>query len=546
MSHTSLSSELPTPPTKKPSNLLTLTLRPASLSWLLWHEIRLFFYEMSGQKSNAKQKRGMPVSMKIIMAFVLIFMHFLAWVILRKLPTLADQPAPAILIATGLAMFAVFSLMLSLALNRSVNALFQRGDLDLLLSSPISSKVIFRVKLAAVVFGVSATALFFLAPFAHVGLVLGQARWLGIYPTILSMAVIAASIAMLMTLGLVKILGIRRTLVVAQLLGALTGATMFLLSQLFGNSGKSFQQKILANVRPLFEDGAALGGDSVLWLPAKALFGAPIELALFTALAFAAFYATSKFTHQFFVRGVQQSSGMAKSQALASAKIANTSVTNQTAKAKNHLFAQGLARNVLLKEWRLIRRDPQLISHVLLQLLYLCPAMFLIFNGKAMLPGMAAGMIILSSSLVGSLIWIIVMAEDAADLIHSAPVKQKQIQSIKLIAAILPVLLLILPVLLWVMLSAPGLALLTLFSAIASMLCVSLINLWLNKPQPRAQFNRRANGNFAAGLLEQVNHFSWAGFVYVTSVFGWWGVIPFTIAISSLLLAWCFRDHSKY
>ena len=75
MSHTSLSSELPTPPIKKPSNLLTLTLRPASLSWLLWHEIRLFFYEMSGQKSNAKQKRGMPMSMKIIIAFVLIFMH---------------------------------------------------------------------------------------------------------------------------------------------------------------------------------------------------------------------------------------------------------------------------------------------------------------------------------------------------------------------------------------------------------------------------------------------------------------------------------------
>jgi ABC-2 type transport system permease protein len=374
---------------------------------------------------------------------------------------------------------------------------------------------------------------------------LGQARWLGIYPTILSMAVIAASIAMLMTLGLVKILGIRRTLVVAQILGALTGATMFLLSQLFGNSGKSFQQKFLANVRPIFEDGAALGGDSVLWLPAKALFGAPVELALFTALAFAAFYATSKFTHQFFVSGVQQSSGMAKSQALASTKIANTSLASQPSKAKNHLFAQGLARNVLLKEWRLIRRDPQLISHVLLQLLYLVPAMFLIFNGNAMLPGMAAGMIILSSSLAGSLIWIIVMAEDAADLLHSAPVNQKQIQSIKLIAAILPVLLLILPVLLWVMLSAPGLALLTLFSAIAATLCASMITLWLNKPQPRAQFNRRANGNVAAGLLEQVNHFSWAGFVYVTAVFGWWGVIPFTIAISSLLLAWCFRDRGR-
>ena len=542
MNHASLSPELPIA-TKKRNGLLTL--RPASLSWLLWHEIRLFFYDMGGQKSNAEPKRGMPLSMRIIMGFVLILMHFLAWVMLRKLPTLSDQPAPAILMMTGMAMFAVFSLMLSLALNHSVNALFQRGDLDLLLSSPISSKVIFRVRLAAVVFGVSVTALFFLAPFAHVGLLLGQARWLGIYPTILSMAVIAASFAMLLTLGLVKVLGIRRTLVVAQILGALTGAAMFLLSQLFGNSGKDFQQKILTNLRPLFEEGAAFGGDSVLWLPAKALFGAPVELALFTALAFAAFYTTSKFTHQFFVRGVQQSAGMAKSQTLASSKIANPSIPNQVANAKRHPFAQGLTRNILLKEWRLIRRDPQLISHVLLQLLYLCPAIFLIFNGKAMLPGMAAGMIILSSSLAGSLIWIMVMAEDAADLLHSAPVNQKHVQAVKLIAAISPVLLLILPVLLWVMLSAPGLALLTLLSAIASMLCVSLINQWLNKPQPRAQFSRRANGSIAAGLLEQANHFSWASFVYVTAVFGWWGAIPLTIAISGLLLAWCFRDHSR-
>jgi len=138
-----------------------------------------------------------------------------------------------------------------------------------------------------------------------------------------------------------------------------------------------------------------------------------------------------------------------------------------------------------------------------------------------------------------------VMAEDAADLLHSAPVNQKHVQAVKVIAAISPVLLLILPVLLWVMLSAPGLALLTLLSAIASMLCVSLINQWLNKPQPRAQFSRRANGSIAAGLLEQANHFSWASFVYVTAVFGWWGAIPFTIAICSLFLAWCFRDHSR-
>ena len=48
---------------------------------------------------------------------------------------------------------------------------------------------------------------------------------------------------------------------------------------------------------------------------------------------------------------------------------------------------------------------------------------FLIFKSKALLPGVASGMVFLAASLAGSLIWIIIAAEDAPDLLQAAPVK---------------------------------------------------------------------------------------------------------------------------
>jgi hypothetical protein len=123
-------------------------------------------------------------------------------------------------------LLATFLFMLSSGLKASVEALFDRGDMDLLLSSPLPSRSIFTIKLGSIVAGVAALYLFFLAPFAHVGLVLGQFRWLALYPVLIAMAAVAASLAMLLTLASVRLLGARRTRVVAQVLGAAGGCAV--------------------------------------------------------------------------------------------------------------------------------------------------------------------------------------------------------------------------------------------------------------------------------------------------------------------------------
>jgi ABC-2 type transport system permease protein len=510
--------------------------RAGSMLWLLAHECRLFFYDMGGDKSGTKARRGMPYLGMGLILLVLIMIHYGAWMAISHLPPLGSEPPAMIVMGAGAALIVVFSLMLSLALNRSVKALFTRGDLDLLLSSPLSSHTIFSVRLAGIVFGVAILFLVLLSPFAHIGLLVGQFRWLGIYPTLISMAIIASSLAMLLTLALVRLLGVRRTLTAAQLLGALTGAGIFLISQLFGNLGEGFRDQVSAQLMPMLQKGAMLGADSWLWIPARALFGSPLALLVFTTLGVACFWLTSRYTHDFFVRGIQQAGG-GSSPSTASMARAN----KNKAAALGKRFRSGATRNIVFKEWRLIARDPQLISQVALQLLYMLPLFFVIFRGNAILPGVASGMTFLAASLAGSLIWIIISAEDAPDLLRASPVPARTVRHAKLAAAMLPVCALIVPALGYVLWRDPVLALFMLLTVTAAMGSSSLIQLWHAKPGTRDKFNKRGQAQFITGLLETASSFSWSATIFVSLKYGVWGWLPLVLALLVLGLAWLLR-----
>lgn len=506
-------------------------LRPGSAAWLLAHECRLFFYEMGDDKAGKQAKRGMPVLGMGLIAFVMAVIHFGVWSLMKHLPPLHGEPPAMIILGTGVALAVLFSLMLSLALNRSVKALFERGDLDLLLSSPLSARTIFQVRLGGIVFGVALLFLLFLTPFAHVGLWLGQPRWLGIYPALAGMASIAAALAMLATLALVRWIGVRRTRTVAQVLGALSGAAIFLISQIFGSLGQEARERAYTDLLPWVKKEAMLGSDSLIWLPVRALFGSWPDMLAFSLLALAAYWLTAHFTHDFFVRGVQQAGGAA----------AARTRTRQPGRQLPRRFRAGVWRNTLLKEWRLIARDPQLISQVLLQLLYLLPLFFVIFKGKAVLPGVAAGMTFLAASLAGSLVWIIVSAEDAPDLLRAAPVAPLQLRSAKLSAAVLPVCALLAPALFWLSLRQPWLGIAVMLSCAGAMSSAALIHLWHARPGTRSQFNKRGQNQLPAHLMELVSALSWAATVYLGLQSGWWGLAALAVVLLTLILAWALR-----
>ncbi|PWF46661.1 hypothetical protein [Massilia glaciei] len=481
-----------------------MTLAPGGALWLLWHEFRIFLYGLNATLNKGAAGRHMNKRNIAVWCVLTLLLHGIAFAMLLPLNggggrTLAPQMA---MVAT-LVLAVLFTLMLSGALKFSVEALFERGDLDLLLSSPISSRSIFTARLAAVAGGVAGLFLFFLAPFANAGLALGQFHWLAIYPSIIGMAAISASVAMLLTLALVRALGVRRTRVVAQVLGALSGTMVFLFSQLFSDAFGSATAGVMARIKPMLAPGRWLGPESWAWLPGQAVLGAPLPLLCLVMAALAMFLLTVRWTHGFFVRGLQQA-------------VSTVRASERPAGELRFHFDTSLTRIVLRKEMRLILRDPQLISQVLLQLLFILPlGGMLIVKGSSALVGMAAGLAFLCGSLAAALAWVTIAAEDAPDLLRAAPCGQGTIRRAKLAAAALPSLALMVPPLLWTGLSQPLASALMFLLAGGASLSAPLIVHWLARPAARGSFNARGKGNVLCTAFELVGNICWAALAYL-------------------------------
>jgi ABC-2 type transport system permease protein len=477
--------------------------RAGSALWLLKHEIRMFFFNAGFGSKKKVAKRGIGKVSAAVWIGVFVTIHVLAFMLLREIAGAAPEPPHALVMGlTGL-FAAAFSLMMSSGLRASVEVLFERGDLDLLLSSPLSSRGIFSVRLAGIVVGIASIYLFFLTPFANAGLVLGHYRFLGIYPVVIGAAAIAASLSMLFTLGLVRLLGVRRTRVVAQVIGALSGALFFLLSQAYGSVAGGFRQQVAHWFAPMLVPGAAFGPDSFIWLPGQAVLGTPRPLLALSMIAVAIFALTVRSTHRFFVHGVQQA-------------VSAVRVAKAPAGGPRYRFGRSLSHVVIVKEWRLIARDPQLISQVLLQLLYMLPlGVLLLTKGGDRLPGIGASLTFLCGSLTAALAWVIISAEDAPDLLRAAPCGMRTIRRAKLVAVAIPAPALMALPLLWILTRNPFAALLLCGTVVGSVTTAALITMWCGRPATRGDFKARGKGNFLCNALEVLNGFAWSGLAYL-------------------------------
>jgi ABC-2 type transport system permease protein len=517
--------------------------RPGSALWLLKHELRLAWFNAGGWGKKGAARRGPGRRGIISFAVLWLLLHAAAFAALRALPSTGLLMVPPLLFGVTVILASVFTLMLSSGLKASVEALFDRGDLDLLLSSPLPSRSIFVVRLLAIVAAVAGMYLFFLAPIANVGALLGQFRWLGIYPVVAATGALAASLAMLLTLGLVRLLGARRTRVVAQVIGAFAGAFMFLMSQVFNYGVHDQQAELTGKLMRWLGPGGTLSSDSALWMPAKAVLGAPLPLLELAALAVGVLALTVYSTHRFFVHGLQQAASIGR-------------VPAAPAGGLRFQFGRSLAHTVLVKEWRLIARDPHLISQILLQLLYLVPLFVLVFTHKEVrLTAIGAAFTMLSASLAASLAWIIIQAEDAPDLLSVSPASTFVIRSAKLAAAAMPPLALVSLPLLWLTTRAPLAGVLACFTVVGAVFGACLIVMWSGRPGERGAFKTRGGrGNAVGGFLELTNTLAWAGLSYLLQ--GSVGATPpdwaplvagalFILTLVAPLLAWLVRGRAR-
>jgi ABC-2 type transport system permease protein len=125
--------------------------------------------------------------------------------------------------------------------------------------------------------------------------------------------------------------------------------------------------------------------------------------------------------------------------------------------------------------------------------------------------GRRAGLTMLCGSLSAALAWIVLLAEDAPDLLQTSPAKGSTIRRAKLAAAVAPVLraggrtAAVADAA-----HAPAAGALTAMTAGAATLSASLITLWTGQPTTRSEFKTRGKRNIGARLLELCGLLSWA------------------------------------
>jgi ABC-2 type transport system permease protein len=190
---------------------------------------------------------------------------------------------------------------------------------------------------------------------------------------------------------------------------------------------------------------------------------------------------------------------------------------------------------------------------VLLQLVYLLPLLFLVLRDSgASGPAIGAGLTLLCGSLTGGLAWIVIAAEDAPDLLRSAPAAMRTIRLAKLAAAAMPPLLLVALPLLWLIVRAPLPGLLVSFTTTGAVLSGALVVLWAGRPGRRSDFKMRGKENFLCTVFELLTNLSWGGLAWTlaalaTQPAGWSALaaaVALGVALATLLFAWLLRRRS--
>ena len=496
---------------------------PGGVLFLLGHEMLLTWraFRASG--------KGRHVRRAIFYTMMAAFLGFGGYWAARFLSEVTPTPDVMTLGIVGGVIAILFSLMLSQALMLITESLYQRGDLDLLLSSPIPLWRIVIVRMSAIAINVG---IFYLILVAAVCVWLpffGGWAWIGFAPAILLLTLFATAAALVLARILFAVIGPKNTRVAAQILGSLIGAAFFIASQIprfsENESRARAMQDVFNAIIPVVGNPA-----SPISLPARAAFDLNADLAIWAGVAAVSFLLAVWWYASGFARDAAAIAGLGQRR-------------KRNTRAARAMRA-GVNATLIFKEWRLLRRDPLLLSQILLPLLYFAP-LFAVFGSRLgeegfnriSAAGFSSAFVLLVTSFAASLAWLTVSAEDAPDLIASAPVSRDSIDNAKAAAAALPSVLLLLPPVIGAgIVVSPMVGFWLLLGGAAAIVSTCLIAIWHQTPGNRKEFRRRTRGSLLLNFGRSFVAFGWIGATGL-AISGWplLAIIPALIALGLML-----------
>jgi ABC-2 type transport system permease protein len=414
---------------------------------------------------------------------------------------------------------------------------YGRGDLDLLKSAPVSLRRVLGLRVLSVATTTTLMTLFVAAPFIDVLIYLGGPRWIAGYGVAAASGLATTGCALALTAALFDAMGARRTRLAAQIVAAIIGSAFIIAIQVVAitSLGTMSQQTFFHSD---FATRHAPGPASLVWLPARAILGDPVALAVVLVLGVALLLVPMLLLS---ARLGEYALAAATADA-APGRKGNSGPTRLFLGAFRRSGAGPLLRR---KEWVLLLRDPWLASQSLMQLFYLIPPAIFLWQSyggsKNGLVVMAPVLTMAAGQLGGGLAWLAVSGEDAPDLVATAPVTERRVILSKIAAVLIAILIVFAPFLLALAGRSLFIAAAVLVGIALAAMSSTLIQVWFRSQAKRRYFRRRQTSSRIATFAEAFSSVAWAGATAVAASASWFALGPTFIAILVLFGAWMIR-----
>jgi ABC-2 type transport system permease protein len=494
--------------------------QPNTLVWFASHELRLGWRDFIAKITAGRRNRARNLAIAMIVFFG--FMHLLAYSMVRQYAGVGIGPDKATLVVVTGIVLLVWSLLLSQAMELVTRVFYSRSDLDLILTSPVSPRKIFSVRIGRITAEVALFAMLLAMPAIDVLAVLGGARWLLTYVVVAALGAVAAAFAVALIVALFRAIGPKHTRLIAQIVAAVIGAAFVIGLQIaaifiYGSLSLAPLQSdwLIEHVPDV---------DSPVWWPARALLGDLEALLLVTAISAALLGAAILTFAARFGDHVVAATGVSQT------------VVRQQGWSK--FRRRSASRMLRQKEWTLLLRDPWLMSQTLMQLLYLLPpALFLWYafrraDGYVLLVPM---MVMAAGHLGGNLAWLSISGEDAPELVATAPISAQRIIGAKIEAVMGAIALIFTPLVVALAFASIRPALVAGVSVLIAAVSAIMIQLCFRTQARRSQFSyRHASSSRIATFAEAVTSIAWAAASALAAAGIWLALVPAFIAISIL------------
>jgi ABC-2 type transport system permease protein len=471
----------------------------------------------AGRRSRAR-------TVAIALVVFAVFMHFMAWSMVARFAGAGLMPDKATLVIVSGTLLLSWSLLLSQAMESVTRAFYARSDLDLILTSPVSPRKVFSVRIARIAASVALIAVFLAAPFINVLVVLGGPRWLAAYGVVAAMGTLAAALAVALTIAMFRTIGAKRTRLVAQIVAAVIGAAFVIGLQVaailtYGNLSR------FSILQSHWLVAHAPNVGNAIWWPARAALGDATALALVIAASLALLGLSIAIFAGNFGNHVVAAAGV------------SSAVVRQR-RWSLHFRRRSPGRVLRQKEWTLLARDPWLMSQTLMQILYLLPPALLLWKsfqgGTSAIIVLVPVVVMAAGQLGGGLAWLSISGEDAPDLVATAPIPARRILWAKIEAVMGAIAIVFTPLILALAFASTHAALVAALGTLVAAASATMVQLCFRTQARRSQFRRRQTSSRIATFAEAFSSIAWAGAAALAAAGSWLALFPAIVAIGIL------------